>query len=98
MGPVAGTRWTKALPGLALAAAILYAPYGVDRAATQTRQRRVGEEAARKAREAAAFAREALALQTDGVAMMTENAVANPRFIAAVRGHVDRGTFADLLA
>jgi eukaryotic-like serine/threonine-protein kinase len=97
MGLSGGTRWGR-LSGIALAAAVLFAPYIGSRAMTQTRQRRVGEEAARKAREAAELAREALAVQAEAVAMMTENALANPRFIAALRGRVDSGTFADLLA
>ena len=71
-------------------------PTLADRAMTHARQRRVGEEAARRAREGAGLAREALALQTESVAMMIENAVANPRFMAAVRGRVSRDTFADL--
>jgi hypothetical protein len=98
MEAVGGTRWRRALAGFALAAAILGLPYVADRAMTQTRTRRVGEEAARKAREAAELAREALALQTEAVALMTGNAVANPRFLAALRGRVNSGTFADLLA
>jgi serine/threonine-protein kinase len=84
--------------GLALAGAVLSVPYLVDRALAQARQRRVGEEAARRARDAAALARDALAVQTDAVALMTRNVVANPRFVAALRGRVSRGTFADLLA
>src|SRR4051812_19190290 len=94
----AGPRWRRALAGLVSAAAILCVPYASDRAMTQSRQRRVGEESTRKAREAAALAREGLALQLDAVAMMTQNAVANPRFVAALRGRVSRNTFADLLA
>ena len=90
--------WKRALPGLALAAAVLCIPVVCERAVTQARQRRVAEEATRKAREAAELARAALALQTESVALMTENAVSNPRFLAALRGRVDRGTFADLLA
>jgi hypothetical protein len=92
------TRWVTTLAGLALAGAILCGPHFADRAMTQARQRRVGEEAARRAREAAVLARETLALQTESVAMMTENAVANPRFLVALRGRVSRDTFADLLA
>jgi len=88
----------RALPGLALAAAVVCIPYVCERAVTQARQRRVAEEATRKARESAELARAALALQTEAVAMMTANAVANPRFLAALRGRVDKGTFADLLA
>ena len=91
-------RGRRALAGFALAAAILSLPYVADRAMTQTRTRRVSEEAARKARAAAELAREALALQTEAVALMTGNAVANPRFLAALRGRVNSGTFADLLA
>ena len=86
------------LAGLALAAAILSLPYIADRAMTQTRTRRVGEEAGRKAREAAELAREALALQTETVALITGNAVANPRFLAALHERVNSSTFADLLA
>ena len=92
------TRWVKTFAGLALAGVIMCVPTLADRAMTHSRQRRVGEEAARRAREGAGLAREALALQTESVAMMTENAVANPRFMAAVRGRVSRDTFADLLA
>jgi serine/threonine-protein kinase len=65
---------------------------------TQSRQRRTEEEAARKAREGGELAREALAVQLQAVAMMTDNAVANPRFLAALRGRVDRTTLADLLS
>jgi serine/threonine-protein kinase len=98
MEAAGGERGRRVLAGLALAAAILSLPYIADRAMTQTRTRRVGEEAGRKAREAAELAREALALQTEAVALMTGNAVANPRFLAALRGRVNSGTFADLLA
>ena len=77
---------------------MLAAPYLIDRVVTQTRERRVAEESGRKAREAAELARDALSVQTEAVAMMTENAIANPRFLAALRGRVDRTTLADLLS
>jgi hypothetical protein len=93
--PAAGVR--RAL-GLGLAAFILVIPVVADLAVTEARQRRVADEAAHRARESASWAREALAVQAQGVSMMTENALANPRFLAAVRGHVDARTFADLLA
>ena len=54
--------------------------------ATQVRQRRVDEEAAREAQEGGELARQALDLQIESVALMAENAVANPRFLAALRG------------
>jgi serine/threonine-protein kinase len=88
----------RALSGLALAVVVAVIPYASERVVVQTRQRRVADEAARKAREAAELARQALRLQTDAVALMTENAAANPRFLAALRGRVNRDTFADLLA
>src|SRR4051794_5388238 len=91
-------RWRRTIAGLVVAVAILCVPYAGDRALRQSRQWRVGEEAARRAREAAGLAREALALQVDAVAMMADNAVANPRFAAALRGRVSSETFADLLA
>jgi len=83
---------------LALAAAVVATPWVVDLAVTQSRQHRVEEEAARKAREGGELAREALGVQLQAVAMMTDNAVANPRFLAALRGRVDRTTLADLLS
>jgi hypothetical protein len=92
------TRSRRPLIGLTIAAVVLAAPYLIDRVLTQGRERRVAEEAGRKAREAADLARDALAVQTEAVAMMTENAVANPRFLAALRGRVDRTTLADLLS
>src|SRR3954447_24216807 len=95
-----GGNWSsrRMLAGLALAAGVACIPYINQRAATQARQRRVGEEAARKAREGAELARQALTLQIESVALMADNAVSNPRFLAALRGRVNRGTFADLLA
>jgi Protein kinase domain len=92
------TKSSRALIGLALAAVVLAVPYLIDRAVTQTRERRVTDEAGRKAREATELARDGLGVQTEAVAMMTENAVSNPRFIAALRGRVDRTTLADLLS
>ena len=88
----------RKLLGLALAALVIATPWLVDLASTQSRQRRVDEEAARAAREGGDLAREALAVQLQAVAMMTDNAVANPRFLAALRGRVDRTTLADLLS
>jgi hypothetical protein len=88
----------RMLAGLALAAGVACIPFISERAATQARHRRVGDEAERKAREGAELAREALDLQIESVALMADNAVANPRFFAALRGRVNRGTFADLLA
>ena len=88
----------RALIGVTIAAVVLAIPYLVDRVVTETRQRRVDEESGRKAREAAELARDALGVQTEAVAMMTENAIANPRFLAALRGRVDRTTLADLLS
>ena len=82
---------------LTLAAIVLATPGLVDLGVTQSRHRRVEEEAARKAREGGELAREALAVQLQAVSMMTDNAVANPRFLAALRGRVDRTTLADLL-
>jgi serine/threonine-protein kinase len=38
-----------------------------------------------------------LGLQTETVAMMTENALANPRLMAALRGRVNRDTLADVV-
>jgi hypothetical protein len=90
--------WGRALAGLVLATAVLCIPYAGERAMGRARQRRVAEEAERRARAAATLVREALAVQTESVAMMVENAVANPRFLAALRGRVDSSTFADLLA
>jgi hypothetical protein len=84
--------------GLALAAAVLSVPTFGERALAQARGRRVAEEAARRAHDGATLARGALALQTDAVAMMAQNAVANPRLVAALRGRVSRDTLADLLA
>jgi hypothetical protein len=84
--------------GLMVALVVLAAPWVLDRVVTETRQRRITEEATRKAREAAELAREALAVQTAAVALMADNAVANPRFLAALRGRVDRTTLADLLS
>ena len=98
MAAVGRFRWGGTLAGLALAAGVAGIPFINEQAATQARQRRVGDEAARKAREGAELAREALELQIESVAMMAENAVANPRFLAALRGRVNRDTFADLLA
>src|SRR4051794_34519238 len=98
MGRAGRISWKRELPNLALAAAILCVPAVAERVFAHARQHRVDEEATRKAREAAELARQALALQADAVAMMAENAVANPRFAAALRGRVDRGTFTDLLA
>jgi hypothetical protein len=93
------TRSTLArLTGLALAVVIVCLPAAIERATTHTRQRRVADEAARRAREGAELARQVLALQDGAVALMAENAAANPRFQVAVRGRVDRDTFADLLA
>ena len=86
------------LAGLALAAGVACIPFINERAATQARQRRVGDEAARRAREGAELARQALDLQIESVALMADNAASSPRFLAALRGRVDRGTFADLLA
>jgi len=87
----------RAVSGLVLAGAIVCIPYLTERALTQARQRRAGDEAARKARETADLARQALRLQTEAMALTTENALANPRFVAALRGRVNRDTFADLL-
>ncbi|HEY7371966.1 MAG TPA: serine/threonine-protein kinase [Polyangia bacterium] len=98
MGRAGGIRWARTLAGLALAGAVLSAPVVGARALAQARARRVAEEAAHRARDGAALARDALALQTDAVALMAANAVANPRFLSALRGRVSRGTFADLLA
>jgi hypothetical protein len=95
--PAPGMTVRRAL-GLGTAAFILLVPVVADLAVKEARQRRVVEEASHRAREAATWAREALSVQTQGVSMMTENAIANPRFLAAVRGHVDGRTFADLLA
>jgi serine/threonine-protein kinase len=86
------------MAGFALAAGVACIPFINERSATQARQRRVGDEAARKAQEGAELTRQALDLQIESVALMAENAVGNPRFLAALRGHVNRGTFADLLA
>ena len=79
------------------AVAIMCVPYLTERVVIQVRQRRAGDEAARKAREAAEFARQMLGLQTETVAMMTENALANPRLMAALRGRVNRDTLADVV-
>jgi serine/threonine-protein kinase len=84
--------------GLCAAAALLALPAVVDRAVAEGRQRRAADEAARSSRAAADWARAALAVQLEGVALMTDNAVANPRVLAALRGRVDSRTFADLLA
>ena len=92
------TTARRKLLGLTLAALVIATPWLVDLASTQSRQRRVDEEAARAAREGGDLAREALAVQLQAVAMMTDNAVANPRFLAALRGRVDRTTLADLLS
>jgi eukaryotic-like serine/threonine-protein kinase len=100
MGAVGRFRWGNwgTLAGFALAAGVACIPFINERAATQARQRRVGDEAARKAQEGAELTRQALDLQIESVALMAENAVANPRFLAALRGRVNRRTFADLLA
>ena len=95
--PGPGVTVRRAL-GLGLAAFILVIPVVADLAVTEARQRRVAEQASHRARESAGWAREALAVQAQGVSMMAENALANARFLAAVRGHVDGRTFADLLA
>jgi serine/threonine protein kinase len=92
------TTSRRRLLGLSLAAAVIATPWLVDLASTQSRQRRVAEEAARAAREGGDLAREALDVQLQAVAMMTDNAVANPRFLAALRGRVDHTTLADLLS
>jgi hypothetical protein len=91
------TRSTRTLL-LTLAALVVATPGLVDLGVTQSRHRRVEEEAARKAREGGELAREALGVQLQAVSMMTDNAVANPRFLAALRGRVDRTTLADLLS
>lgn len=87
-----------ALAGVGAAAFVLVLASLADRSLSNNGERRVSEEAARKAHEAADWAREALAAQTESLALMTQNAVANPRFLAALRGRVDSRTFADLLA
>jgi serine/threonine-protein kinase len=84
--------------GLALAVGVACIPFISERAAVESRQRRVADEAWRKAREGAALARQTLDLQIEATALMADNAAANPRFLAALRGHVNRDTFADLLA
>ena len=97
MAGVARSRF-GVVAGLMLAVGVACIPYINERAATEARQRRVAEEAGRKARESAELARQTLALQIEATALMADNAAANPRFLAALRGHVNRDTFADLLA
>lgn len=97
MAGVARSRF-GVVAGLALAVGVACIPYINERAATEARQRRVADEAARKARESAELARQTLALQIEATALMADNAAANPRLLAALRGHVNRDTFADLLA
>jgi hypothetical protein len=93
-----GRSRSTALVGLAVAAVIACVPVAAERVMAPARQRRVAEEAARKAGQAAELARQALRLQMDAVALMADNAGANPRFLAALRGRVSKETFADLLA
>ena len=62
MAAVGRFRWGT-LAGLALAAGVAGIPFINEQAATQARQRRVGDEAARKAREGAELTRQALDLQ-----------------------------------
>src|SRR5262245_62061905 len=97
MGSTVRSR-LRAVSGLVLAGVVACAPVLTERALNQVRQRRAGDEAARKARETVELARQALRLQTEAMALTTENAAANPRFLAALRGRVNRDTFADLLA
>src|SRR5262245_38445279 len=97
MGSTVRSR-LRAVSGLVLAGVVACAPVLTERALNQVRQRRAGDEAARKARETVELARQALRLQTEAMALTTENALANPRFLAALRGRVNRDTFADLLA
>ena len=88
----------RALAGVGAAAFVVVLACLADRTLSSNGERRVGEEAARKAHDAADWAREALAVQTESLALMTQNALANPRFQAALRGRVDSRTFTDLLA
>jgi hypothetical protein len=91
-------RTKRVLLGLVSALVVLGAALVTDRVATQAQRTRITEEAAQRARASGETAREALTLQTEAMALTTENAAANPRFLAALRGRVDRQTFADLLA
>src|SRR6187455_2608690 len=96
--PAKPQRSKRVLVGLVSAAVVLGGALVADRVATRVQRTRVTEEAAQRARGAGETAREALALQSEAMALTTENAAANPRFLAALRGRVDRQTFADLLA
>src|SRR6478736_3236856 len=98
MSAVEQTTWKRALVGVGAAAFMLVVASLTDRTISSSGDRHIGEEATHKAHKAADWAREALAVQTKGLALMTQNAVANPRFLAALRGRVDSRTFADLLA
>ncbi|HEY4394319.1 MAG TPA: serine/threonine-protein kinase [Polyangia bacterium] len=84
--------------GLALlfAVAVLGAAYGVSRAVEANRARALREEAARVAESNGMRAADALTAHVRELKLEAQNAAANPRLVAALRGSVDAATLQDL--
>jgi hypothetical protein len=84
--------------GLALlfAVAVLGAAYGVSRVVEGNRVRAVREEAARAAESGGMRATDALTTHVRELKLEAQNAAANPRLVAALRGNVDAATLQDL--
>jgi serine/threonine-protein kinase len=84
--------------GLALlfAVAVLGAAYGVSRVVEANRSRTVREEAARVAESGGMRAADALTTHVRELKLEAQNAAANPRLVAALRGNVDAATLQDL--
>jgi hypothetical protein len=84
--------------GLALlfAVAVLAAAYGVSHIVETNRARTVREEAARVAESGGMRAADALMTHVRELKLEAQNAAANPRLVAALRGNVDAATLQDL--
>jgi hypothetical protein len=84
--------------GLALlfAVAVLAAAYAAARAVDANRIRTVREEAARVAESSGMRATDALTTHVRELKLEAQNAAANPRLVAALRGNVDAATLQDL--
>jgi hypothetical protein len=84
--------------GLALlfAVAVLAAAYGVSHVVEANRARTVRQEAARVAESGGMRAADALTAHVRELKLEAQNAAANPRLVAALRGDVDAATLQDL--
>jgi hypothetical protein len=84
--------------GLALlfAVAVLAAAYATSRAVESNRARAVRQEAARVAESSGMRATDALTTHVRELKLEAQNAAANPRLVAALRGNVDAATLQDL--